>query len=147
MAFLSYLAAFLLFNIVFNQPNVIIANMDPDERRDAIEIIESRGFKGETHHITTRDGYILAIHRIVNPLIPNSNKPVLLQHGLIASSTDFIINSPGDGLTEPLENAAEGKNLGFVLSRLGYDVWLGNCRGNTYSRNHTSLNADTGSKR
>lgn len=93
--------------------------IDPDERRDAIEIIESRDFTGKTYYITTSDGYILALHRIINPLFKTPGKPVILHHGLIASSTDFVINSPGEGLYDLPQNHTEGRNLGFTLSRLG----------------------------
>lgn len=79
---------------------------DPDENRDAVEIIESRGYIAKTYYVTTPDGYVLALHRIINPLLVDDGnynlKPVMLQHGLVASSTDFIINAPSDFLHDPM---------------------------------------------
>lgn len=49
---------------------------------------------------------------------------VFLQHGLLDSSDTFIIND-------------EDKSLAFVLANRGYDVWLGNNRGNKHSKRHT----------
>ena len=52
-----------------------------------------------------------------------------LQHGLLDSSDSFIINE-------------ESKALGFVLANKGYDVWIGNTRGNKHSIEHISITKD-----
>ena len=44
-------------------------------------------------------------------------------HGILSSSDSFITND-------------ENKALAFVLANRGYDVWLGNNRGNKHAKNH-----------
>ncbi|KAG5306211.1 LIP3 Lipase, partial [Acromyrmex insinuator] len=87
-----------------------------------LQMIRKAGYPMETHIVQTEDGYLLTLHRI-----PRKNgAPVLLQHGLLTSSADFLV-------------LGKDKGLAFILAKHGYDVWLGNSRGNTHSRAHVSL--------
>ncbi len=54
---------------------------------------------------------------------------ILLQHGLHESSDSWVANY-------------KNKAIAFILANEGYDVCLGNNRGNKYSRNHTIYNPD-----
>lgn len=98
------------------------------------QLIALHGYKAESHTIMTEDGYILTVHRIPyskhNYNGMYSNKTVLLHHGLLASSADWVIPGPGKGLA-------------FILSDAGYDVWMANARGNTYSKAHILHKTDS----
>ena len=105
---------------------------DPDCELSFAQICEKNNFKVEPHQVTTEDGYILTMMRI--PGIQGEETtgpkpPVFFQHGLFDSADAFICNY------------AE-KAPAFVAARAGYDVWLGNTRGNKYSRHHVKYNPD-----
>lgn len=64
-------------------------------------MIRDYGYLVQTHYVATQDGYILEIHRIPGIQGENVKKektPVLLMHGLLCSSADWVVTGPNTSL-------------------------------------------------
>ncbi|CAD6993542.1 lipase 3 [Ceratitis capitata] len=122
-------------NILWFLAAVTWVRSSPQGRSTSVtttSLIIKHGYPVEEHKVQTSDGYILTMHRI--PYSPNLNnndeeRPVaFLMHGLLCSSSDWVLGGPGRGLA-------------YILSEAGFDVWMGNARGTTYCKKHASKSA------
>ncbi|XP_065172848.1 lipase 1-like, partial [Atheta coriaria] len=98
------------------------------------QFVNSLGYSFEYHSVTTKDGYILELHRIRSESSKSTPKkpPILLMHGLVCSSFSYLTSGE--------------KSLPYYLAKNGFDVWLGNARGNAFSRKHIAIDPDVNPK-
>lgn len=125
------LAAQFILAIFRTSPKVEVSSTNDAiiTSKDINEIVANYGYIIREHVVTTRDNYVLILHKLERPSSKylENGKIAYFHHGLCTNSELFVLGSE------------YRKNLPYLLVELGWEVWLGNNRGNKYSRKHMKM--------
>jgi len=89
------------------------------------KLIENHGHQSYSKHsVITEDGYLINLFHIKG----RGGPPFLLLHAFMGASDQWFLRD-------------SNHDLPSILINNGYDVWLGDFRGNEYSKNHIHFNA------
>lgn len=91
----------------------------------------NHGYACECHNITAPDGFIMQTARIPATGKASSKPPVFLMHGFITTGLDFVFQPE------------VANSLPYLLADAGYDVWIGNERGNVFAAENAQMDINS----